>query len=158
MSMEIKDPYVNRRIGRRKFIKSWAWPGEVESFLEEKAQGFVVHICSGSLHLGDLTIDQYMPAMIKASMYALPIKTGIADTVICDPPWGIARHVRHILLFELRRILKLGGVLLFNAPWLPRVPGLELKEIWVSESVYPNNDCGVISVSLKVAVSYLNDR
>lgn len=156
--MEIKDPHINRRIGRRKFIKSWAWPGEVEEFLRENSKGFTVHVCSGSSKLGDVTIDQYMPAMIKADMLCLPIQTGIADTVICDPPWGIARHLRHKILFELRRILKMGGCLLFNAPWLPRVPGLQLKEIWVSESLYPNNDCGVISVSWKVKESMFNDR
>lgn len=156
--MEIKDPHTNRRVGRRKFIKSWAWPGEVEEFLSERTQGFVVHICNGSSHLGDLCIDKFMPADVIGDMYNLPLKTSIADTVICDPPWGIPRHVRHKLLFELRRILKLGGVLLFNAPWLPRVPGLKLEEIWVSESVFPNNDCGVISVSRKIKESIFNDR
>ena len=156
--VDIKDPHVHRRIGRRQFIKAWAWPSEVEEFLGTRAKGFTVHVCNGSSKLGDLTIDKYMPADVIGDMYSLPIKTGVADTVICDPPWGIPWHVRHKLLFELRRILKLGGSLLFNAPWMPRVPGLELKEIWVSESVHPNNDCGVISVSLKVIESMLNDR
>ncbi len=108
-NITINDPHVNRRIGRRRFIKSWAWPSEVEDFLKEKSEGFTIHICSGSSKLGDVTIDQFMPAMVKADMYNLPLRTGIADTVICDPPWGIARHVRHKLLFELRRVLKLGG-------------------------------------------------
>ncbi len=156
--MEIKDPHINRRIGRRKFIKSWAWPGEVETFLEEKAHGFVVHVCSGSSHLGDLTIDQYMPAMVRGSMYNLPLKTGIADTVICDPPWGIARHLRMKLVCELRRVLKVQGLLLFNAPWLPHVPALKLLELWVAVSMAPQNDCGVISISQKVGESFLNDR
>ena len=158
MEFEIKDPHINRRIGRRKFIKSWAWPGEVESFLREKANGFVIHVCSGSSSLGDLTIDQYMPAMVKASMYNLPLKTGIADTVICDPPWGIARHMRMKLVCELRRVLKVQGILLFNAPWLPHVPALKLLEVWVAVSMAPQNDCGVISISQKVSESFLNDR
>ena len=156
--MEIKDPHINRRIGRRKFIKSWAWPGEVEHFLEEKAKGFTIHICSGSSSLGDLTVDQYMPAMIKASMYNLPLQTGIADTVICDPPWGIAWHMRMKLICELRRVLKVEGILLFNAPWLPHVPALKLLETWVAVSMSPQNDCGVISVCQKVSESFLNDR
>lgn len=149
---------VSERKGDRKFLKAWAWPAEVEDFLKARAEGFTVHVCNGSSQLGDLTIDKYMPADIIGDMYCLPIKTGVADTVICDPPWGIPRHIRHKLLFELRRVLKLGGSLLLNAPWLPRVPGLELKDIWVSESVYPNNDCGVISVSLKVKESMFGDR
>jgi len=149
---------VSIRKGDRKFTKAWAWPAEVEEFLQARAKGFVIHVCNGSSHLGDLTLDKFMPADVIGDMYSLPIKTAMADTVICDPPWGIPRHKRHKLLFELRRILKLGGCLLFNAPWLPRVPGLKLDEIWVSESVFPNNDCGVISVSIKVAASLLNDR
>lgn len=156
--MEIKDPHVNRRIGRRIFIKSWAWPGEVEEFLRQKMDGFTIHICSGLSNLGDVTLDQFMPATIKGDMYNLPLRTGIADTVICDPPWGIARHVRMRLICELRRILKVEGILLFNAPWLPHVPMLKLLEIWVAVSIAPQNDCGVISVSQKVGESFLNDR
>lgn len=149
---------VNQRIGDRKFLKAWAWPSEVEDFLKARAIGFTIHVCNGSSHLGDLTIDKYMPADVLGDMYQLPVRTSIADIVICDPPWGIPRHVRHKLLFELRRVLKFGGSLLFNAPWMPRVPGLELREIWVSESIYPNNDCGVISVSIKVRESMFADR
>lgn len=149
---------VNIRLGDRKFLKAWAWPAEVEEFLKARASGFTVHICNGSSHLGDLTIDKYMPADVAGDMYSLPIKTAIADTVICDPPWGIPRHKRHLLLFELRRVLKLGGCLLFNAPWMPRVPGLQLEEIWVSESIYPNNDCGVISVSRKIIQDLFKQR
>lgn len=149
---------MTRRIGKRKFIKAWAWPGEVKAFLKEHCSGFTVHICNGSSHLGDLTIDKYMPADIIGDMFNLPLQTGVADTIICDPPWGIPRHVRPKLLFELRRVLKLGGCLLFNAPWMPRVPGLQLDEVWVSESVFPNNDCGVITVSVKTKSSLFNDR
>ena len=149
---------VSERIGDRKFIKAWAWPTEVEDFLKARAKGFTIHICNGTSHLGDLTIDKYMPADIIGDAYNLPIKTGVADTVICDPPWGIPRHKRHQLLFELRRVLKMGGCLLFNAPWLPRAPSLKLEEIWVAESVFPNNDCGVISMSIKEAASLFNDR
>lgn len=156
--MEIKDPHKNRRIGRRIFIKSWAWPGEVEEFLRQKAGGFVIHVCNGASGLGDLTIDKYMPADIVGDMYNLPIRTGVADTVICDPPWGIARHMRMKLVCELRRILRVSGILLFNAPWLPHVPMLKLQEVWVAVSIAPQNDCGVISVSQKVGESMLGDR
>lgn len=149
---------VSERIGDRRFIKVWHWPAEVEDFLVARAEGFTIHVCNGSSGIGSLTIDKFMPASLIGDMYALPIKTGVADTVICDPPWGIPRHKRHQLLFELRRILKLGGCLLFNAPWLPHVPGLKSDEVWVSESVFPNNDCGVISVSTKTMVSMFNDR
>jgi len=44
--LEIKDPHVSRRIGQRKFIKSWAWPGEVEEFLKARAKGFTIFLKS----------------------------------------------------------------------------------------------------------------
>jgi len=144
--------------GRYKFITAWKWPGEVEAFIRTRVQGFCIHVCGGSSSLGDVTIDHYMPATITGDMYALPVRTGIADTVICDPPWGIPRHKRHVLLFELRRILKPGGTLIWNCKWLPRVPGLELDQVWVSTSMFPNNDCGLIAVCHKTQGSLFNDR
>ena len=149
--MEITDPHRNRRIGRRKFIKAWSWPAEVEQFIAENCEGFVVHVCSGSSELGDLRIDKYMTADRAGDMLDLPLESNIADTVICDPPWGVARHLRARTIYELRRILKIGGKLIFNAPWLPRAPRLELEEVWVAESTAPMNDCGVISVFRKTS-------
>ena len=144
------DPHVNRRIGRRKFIKAWGWPAEVEQFIAEMCEGYVIHVCSGTSEMGDLRIDKYMPADRAGDMLALPIESGVADTVICDPPWGVPRNLRARLIYELRRVLKVGGQLIFNAPWLPRAPGLQLESIWVAESTAPMNDCGVISVFRKV--------
>jgi len=147
---KISDPHVNRRIGRRKFIKAWSWPAEVEQFIADMCEGYTVHVCSGTSTLGDLRIDKYLPADKVADMLSLPVDSYSADTVICDPPWGIPRHLRARLVYELRRILKVGGKLIFNAPWLPRAPGLQLESIWVAESTAPMNDCGVISVFIKV--------
>ena len=92
--MEVKDPHVNRRIGRRKFIKAWGWPAEVEQFIAEMCVGYVIHVCSGSSKMGDLRIDKYMSADKAGDMLALPIDSESADTVICDPPWGVPRHLR----------------------------------------------------------------
>jgi len=156
--MKIADPPIQRRIGRRKFIKCWSWPGEVEAFLREQSRGFTIHVCNGSSNLGDVTIDKYMPADILGDMFALPIKTGVADTVICDPPWGIGRDKRMKFICELRRILKVNGRLLFNAPWIPHVPGLKLLEVWIAVSLMPQNDCGIIAISEKMAESMFNDR
>ena len=147
---KVSDPHVNRRIGRRNFIKAWAWPAEVEQFIADMCEGYTVHVCSGLSQLGDLRIDKYMPADKADDMLSLAVDSNSADTVICDPPWGVPRHLRARLIYELRRILKVGGKLIFNAPWLPRAPGLQLESIWVAESTAPMNDCGVISVFRKV--------
>jgi len=61
----------------------------------------------------------------------LPLDSEIADTVVCDPPWAMDYVYKPKLISELRRILKFGGQLIFNAPWCPKCPGLALEEIWV---------------------------
>ena len=144
------------RRGVGKYKKAWSWPADVEEFMKARAIGFTVHVCNGASQLGNLRIDKFTPADIKADMMFLPLKTGCADTVICDPPWGIAYHQRFRIVAELRRILRIGGVLLFNAPWIPRVPGLNVEEIWIREHYMW--DVGVISKSVKVRESLFNDR
>ncbi len=40
--IKISDPHVNRRIGRRKFIRAWSWPAEVEQFIAEMCNGYTM--------------------------------------------------------------------------------------------------------------------
>lgn len=98
--------------------------------MQENSSGFIVHVCNGNSKIGSLTIDKFTNCDVRGDMLDLPLKDGIADTVICDPPWGIPYHHRFKLSFEFRRILKLGGVLLLNCPWYPTVPGLELEQLY----------------------------
>ena len=114
------------------YRKAWRWPLQVESYLRSRARGFTVHVCSGESSLGDIRIDSNTEkANIKADCLELPLREDIADTVICDPPWEMQYHLRGKLVKELRRILKPGGRLIFNAPFSPKQPGLIVEEILV---------------------------
>ena len=36
---------------------------------------------------------------VKADMFNIPFKPNSFDTVICDPPWNLAYHIRHKLIY-----------------------------------------------------------
>lgn len=117
-----------------KYRQVWRWPYYTEAFCTARARGFTVHVCNGESKLGDLRIDAYSSHTdIIADGRFLPLKDDIADTVVCDPPWEMQYHERGKLVKELRRILKPGGYLLFNAPWSPKQPGLKVEEIHFPE-------------------------
>jgi ubiquinone/menaquinone biosynthesis C-methylase UbiE len=71
------------------------------------------------------------PDIIKADMFNLPFRDGSFDTVVCDPPWEIPYQQRHKLLWELCRVTKKGGKLVFNAYWWPKSKTLKVEEYWV---------------------------
>jgi len=121
-------------MNKMRYRKAWRWPATVEGFIRSRARGLVIHVCSGDSQLGDLRIDRYNHnANVVGDFNHLPIKDDIADTVVCDPPWELQYHLRGQLAKELRRILKPGGTLIFNAPWSPKQPGLMIEEIMVPE-------------------------
>lgn len=118
-------------MNKLKYRKAWTWPEQVEDFINARARGFTVHVMNGESKLGELRIDKYTQNTdICGDAFMLPLKSEIADTVISDPPWDINNRYRPKLISELRRITKFGGQLIFNAPWCPKCPGLQLEEIW----------------------------
>ena len=133
-----------------KFRRAWAWPSDVEAFIEAKIEGLSLHVCCGESKIGDIRIDLYTNADVKADMFHLPIKKHSCDTVICDPPWELPYHLRHKLLYELRDSLKAGGKLIFNSFWNPKIKGLQNEEYWVG---FPNatwRNISLLVVSRKV--------
>lgn len=131
----------------------------MENFIASRKEGFSIHVCCGSSPLGDLRIDKYLDNVdIKADMLQLPIKTGVADTVICDPPWKTDGKVRATLSYELRRVLRLGGKLIFNALWFPLVPGLTLEEAYFRPDYSRFAQCSLLFIMRKTRASIFNDR
>ena len=126
----------------------WRWrDGDVRKILNaiDGSPRPLIHICSGSSNIGDVRIDltkidvlkshesifitkRTGPCNVYGDMYQIPIKTGSAGTVICDPPY-IDEARDGGLIDELARILKPGGTLIFYAPWVPRHALLEVVSI-----------------------------
>ncbi len=124
--------FTNPKSPKYRFQKSWAWPREIERKIGSLIEGFSLHVCSGESELGDVRLDLNKVADIKATMFHLPFQRETFETVICDPPWHLPYHKRHLLLYELRDVLKPNGRLIFNCVWFPKVRGLSVDpQIWV---------------------------
>jgi Methyltransferase domain len=132
------------RRGGTRFKRTWRWSGVVDDWvsarlrtLDGSAPRPIVHVPSGGSGLGDIRIDahpevQGVKCDVKADMYRLPLPDQSVGTVICDPPWNLAYDERSKLNHELARVLRDGGLLLFNAPWVPTEVLFEHKEYWLS--------------------------
>jgi len=121
-------------VNKLKYRKAWRFPQAVEDFIASQCEGYTVHVMNGESQLGDLRIDKYSEHTdIRAEASCLPLEDEVADTVICDPPWSMDNRDKPKLIKELRRILKLGGKLIFNSTWSPKCPGLPIETVWVPE-------------------------
>ena len=135
-----------------KYRKAWRFPEQVEKFIAAQCEGFTVHIMNGESELGDLRIDKYSENTdIRADAFCLPLKDGIADTVVCDPPWSMNNTDKSGFMRELRRVLRVGGKLVFNSTWNPKCPGLPVEAIYVPErQLMTFNHISLIFIARKV--------
>lgn len=124
---------MNPKSPKYSFKRAWSWPQEIENKVRQLLEpGITLHVCCGDSKLGDVRIDLTKPADIRASMYHLPIRPGIFDNAVEDPPWELPYHLRGKVLRELRDALKPGGRLIFNCFWFPKTRGLSVDpEIYV---------------------------
>lgn len=112
-----------------RYRRNWSWPPLVEVRIETHLRSLSLHVCSGASRLGDVKVDMFMPADIKADMFHLPLRDSSFETVLVDPPWKIENTLRPSLLWELRRVVKEGGQLILNSFWIPNIPGMELEKV-----------------------------
>ena len=115
--------------------KSWIWNKSVEEFVKTKIKGYSLNVCSGKSSLGDVKVDldPKDKSILKADMIKLPFKDNTFDTVIQDPPWKIGFYKRMRPFFECVRVCKVGGLIIYNAYWIPTSKYVKLKEIIVRE-------------------------
>lgn len=153
------------------FNVRWAWTkSNIKLILSELqiCKSPVVHICSGCSNIGDVRLDRVKAvnegvfkrdhnrknADVLGNMTQLPLKSNIAMTVLCDPPYDIKpldHDVFKDLNRELIRILKPGGNLIYIAPWIPASPCLFIqKTIFIPiGNNYKNVFYKILSVSKK---------
>ena len=134
------------------FFAKFRWTKDIEQEILNEICGLhpVIHICSGASSIGDVRLDLHMlkdctdwashegnrcfgKPNVKGDMTMLPVKSGIAEAVICDPPYDMKQHGKQLpLLFsELVRITAPGGKVIFLAPWIIQNEVLEPKKIWL---------------------------
>ena len=72
-----------------------------------------------------------MPCNIIGDFHKLPFKSGVAGSVICDPPYKYD-FTKPQLISELVRICKPKGKILFIAPWVPNHKNIKVidTDLW----------------------------
>ena len=98
-----------------RFRRSWLVTPEERTIIKSLKIGYTLNLCSGrSRDLGDVNVDLFEPADIKADMYHLPFKSRSFDCVIFDPPfsqfWNQKIHKTISDLFKItkKRIILVG--------------------------------------------------
>ena len=137
---------------KSKLKECWIWNKSVEDFVKKRIKGYSLNVCSGKSSLGDVRIDldPKDKSVVKGDMKKLSFKNSTFDCVISDPPWKINRFDRVKTFFELVRVCKIGGIIIYNATWIPTSKDIKLLETWVRQDVY-FGEASIISVFEKVS-------
>ena len=118
------------------FKAPWKFPHHVKKWLKKNIEGYSLHVCAGSSDIGDVLcdIEPQRHNIKQVDMFHLDkkFKHNTFDTVICDPPWAIGIDKRWNVTYQLRDVIKPGGVLLFNGLWIPRIKGLTILDTFIS--------------------------
>jgi hypothetical protein len=109
----------------------WVWNGSVVEFIKGKIHGYSLNICAGKNPICDvnLDLDPKDRSILKGDMRLLPFETNTFDTVISDPPWKIGYYERFRPFFEAVRVCKVGGIIIYNATWIPMTPSGDAERI-----------------------------
>ena len=136
---------------KTKLQECWIWNKTVEEFVKERIKGYSLKCCSGKSILGDVKIDLDPKdnSVIKGDMRELKFNDNTFDTVIQDPPWKIGFYQRMKPFFECVRVCKVGGMIIYNAYWIPQSKQVELKELFVrTDTDWANTS--IISIFKKI--------
>jgi hypothetical protein len=134
---EAPQPTAPERLLKRNatLTASWIWPEPVEAFVKSRITGLSLNVCSGASELGDVRVDldPKTPDVIKADMRDLPFPDESFDTVISDPPWRTGWFDRWRPFFELVRVVRVGGKIIFNSYYVPWSKQVKLVEVFVRQ-------------------------
>jgi len=136
---------------KTKLQKCWIWNDTVTSFVKKRITGYSLNVCAGKSDIGDVKIDldPQDRSVIKGDFKFLKFEDNTFDTIISDPPWKIGYYDRWKPFFECVRVVKVGGLIIYNAYWLPQSDDVELLECYV-RSDQPFTNASIISVFKKI--------
>ncbi|ELZ47879.1 hypothetical protein C464_08155 [Halorubrum coriense DSM 10284] len=108
------------------YTDAWQWPESVERFIREQLprdeDARVLNVPAGSSRLGDVLVDAEPQSedIEEGDMMDLDLPPAEFDAVISDPPWrGMDYFDRWKQFYQLCRVTKPGGLIVYNAPWEP---------------------------------------
>ena len=136
------------------FRPAFIWESEIEDFVKERIKGYSLNVPCGNSKLGDVRLD-LDPNLSMRGAYdffkdELNYPDNTFDTIISDPPWKVGHYFRPKLFFKLVEKCKIGGLIIYNATWIPTSKYVQLKECWIRQSSQFSN-VSVISVFEKIA-------
>jgi hypothetical protein len=115
-----------------RYIPAFSWPKYIEDFLQlELTERPILNVCSGASYFGDVRLDKYFPADIKADMDHLPFKEDSFAAVFSDPPWDATMKKKSSDF--CKEALRVAPVLYLMAPWMWGTSGAQLERCWVRQ-------------------------
>jgi hypothetical protein len=131
------------------------WEGEVEVFVQDHLKGYSLNAPCGSSKLGSvrLDIDPSLNPDKIGDIKKLPFPDCVFDSAVQDPLWKTNFFQRMKPFFELIRVVKVGGTLIYNAPWIPTSKAVRLEEVWIRQSANFGN-VSLLSVFTKTTDEY----
>jgi hypothetical protein len=136
-----------------RFKPAMRWEGPIEEFVISRSQGYVLNAPCGASMIGDVRMDSDTAnrmATCFGDVHDLRDLFGddAFDTVVSDPPWHLNIFQRPKMFFPLVEVCKIGGRIIYNAPWIPESKYAELEEIWIRQSAAFSN-ASILSVFKK---------
>lgn len=135
------------------FREAFLWEDEVEEFVKKRIKGYSLNVPCGKSKLGDVRLDLRQDLSMREAYNffkdEIPFPHNTFDTVISDPPWKIGHYFRPRLFFKLVEVCKVGGIIIYNATWIPTSKYVKLKETWIRQSSQFSN-VSIISIFQKI--------
>src|SRR3990167_6827160 len=137
------------------FKQAWVWPEKVSKFFKKVVKGYSCNVFSGSSKIGSVRVDILQKENVTHQadiLRGLPFEDESFDTVFGDPPWHFPKHLRSKIVYEMRRICKVNGMIILNANWNPNnLKGCVLLEpIYISGGRMPFSNSAMIIRYLKI--------
>lgn len=136
------------------FRDAFTWEPEIEDYIKKKMNGYTLNVPCGKSMIGDvrLDIDSNLSMRDAYDMFKnkLPYHTNTFDTVISDPPWKLGHYFRPRIFFELVRVCKVYGQIIYNATWIPTSKYTMLEDTKIRQSSEFSN-VSIISTFIKIA-------
>lgn len=115
-----------------RYVEAFSWDGRVGAFLDTFVrEAPVLHVCSGRSTWGDVTVDLYEPADVKADWRDLPFPDDSFGAVFADPPWN-SGYKADVSAF-VHEAMRIAPVAYLMAPWLYGGSAAPLSRVWVRQ-------------------------
>jgi hypothetical protein len=115
-----------------RYVKAFSWTGTIQRFLDEQIiERPLLNVCAGRTSWGDVTVDRYEQAKVKAAWIALPFASSSFGACFADPPWD-AEYKPEVAAF-MREALRVAPVAYLMAPWIYGAAWARMTDCWVRQ-------------------------